>query len=94
MRRAMKEVCDVAASSAHLLPPALVDQFIAGTAKAPPYKTSMALDYENGRPMEIEVVLGNTVRAGQRAGVPIPVLETLYALARMVDRKLDKHRRT
>lgn len=87
VRRAMNEVCAVAAATGHPLDAALVGQFIEGTRKAPPYKTSMALDYENGRQMETEVILGNAVRAGRRENVAIPSLEALYALMKMVERK-------
>jgi len=87
VRRAMGEICAVAAATGHPLDPALAGQFIEGTRKAPPYKTSMALDYENGRPMETEVILGNAVRAGRRENVAIPSLEALYALLKMVERK-------
>jgi 2-dehydropantoate 2-reductase len=90
VRRAMEEVCAVAAATGHPLSPALIDQYIEGTRKAPPYKTSMALDFENGRPLELEVILGNAVRAGRRENVPIPLLETLYALLKMVERKTGK----
>ena len=51
----------------------------------PAYKTSMALDYENERAMEIEAILGNVVRAARRLGVPAPTLEAVYALAKMVE---------
>jgi 2-dehydropantoate 2-reductase len=50
----------------------------------PAYKTSMALDYENGRPMELEAILGNTVRAAGKLGVATPNLDAIYALATMV----------
>lgn len=87
VRRAMQEVCAVAAATGHPLDMSLAGQFIEGTRNAPPYKTSMALDYENGRPMETEVILGNAVRAGRREGVAIPSLEALYALMKMVEQK-------
>jgi 2-dehydropantoate 2-reductase len=90
VRRAMEEVCAVAAATGHPLSPALIDQYIDGTRKAPPYKTSMALDAENGRPLELEVILGNAVRAGRRENVPIPLLESLYAMMKMVERKTAK----
>jgi 2-dehydropantoate 2-reductase len=90
VRQAMKEVGDIAAATGHPLPEGLFDQFINGTRKAPPYKTSMALDYENGRPMEIEVILGNTVRAGRREKVAIPALESLYSLMKMVEFRQKK----
>lgn len=87
VRQAMQEVCAVAAAAGHPLPPTLIDQMIGGTQSMPAYKTSMALDYENNRPMEIEAILGNTVRAGRKYSVPMPVLESIYALARMIERK-------
>jgi 2-dehydropantoate 2-reductase len=85
VRRAMLEVCAVAAAVGHPLPPGLADQYIAGTRAMPAYKTSMALDLEHGRALELEAILGNTLRAGLAAGVPIPTLETLYALAGMIE---------
>lgn len=87
IRRAMRELCDIAAASGHPLPPELIDQFIDKTRNGPAYKTSMALDYENRRPMEVEAILGNAVRAGQRLQLSIPVLETLYGLLRMAEAK-------
>lgn len=88
--RAMREVCAIAAAAGHPLSPNLPGQYIEGTRKTPPYKTSMALDAENGRAMETEVILGNAVRAGRREKVAIPILETLYALLKMVERKAEK----
>lgn len=87
VRRTMREVCAVAAATGHPMPESLIDQFIEGTRKAPPYKTSMALDFENGRAMETEVILGNAVRAGRRENVVTPSLDALYALMKMVERK-------
>lgn len=57
----------------------------------PPYKTSMLLDYEQGRPLETEAILGNALRAGQRAGVDTPYLESVYALMKL--KMLDYERR-
>jgi 2-dehydropantoate 2-reductase len=87
IRKAMQEVCDAAAANGHVLPPKLVDNMIAGTRAMPAYKTSMALDYEHGRPLEIEAILGATVRAGRRAGVAMPALESIYAIAKMIEGK-------
>jgi 2-dehydropantoate 2-reductase len=84
VRRAMQEVCDVAQAAGHPQSPTLIEQMLATTRAMPAYKTSMALDYENGRPMEIEAILGNTVRAGRKLGVKTPNLDAIYALAKMV----------
>lgn len=87
IRAAMAEVCAVASAAGHPMHPQLIDQLIAGTRDIPAYKTSMALDYENGRSMEIEAILGNTVCAARKHGVATPILETLYALAKMIEQK-------
>jgi 2-dehydropantoate 2-reductase len=87
IRAAMTEVCAVAAAAGHSLHPKLIDQLIAGTRDIPAYKTSMALDYENGRPMEVEAILGNAVRAARKHSVKTPILDTLYALAKMIEAK-------
>ena len=69
------------AAAGHPQSPNLIEQMIATTKAMPAYKTSMALDYENGRPMEIEAILGNTVRAARKLGVATPNLDAIYALA-------------
>jgi len=51
-------------------------------------KPSMQVDVEMGRPTELEVVLGEMVRAGRRVGVPVPRLETIYAMMLIVQAHL------
>jgi len=85
IRRAMQEVCDIAAAAGHPLPAQIIDQMIASTLAMPAYKTSMAQDFESGRPLEIEAILGNAVRVGRKHEVAMPVLETVYALAKMIE---------
>jgi 2-dehydropantoate 2-reductase len=84
IRQAMAEVCAAAAAAGHPQSPKLIDAMIENTQQMPAYKTSMALDYENGRPMEIEAILGNVVRTARRLNVPTPALDAIYALANMV----------
>jgi 2-dehydropantoate 2-reductase len=88
IQRAMEEVCATAAAAGHPMHPKLIDQLIGSTKAIPAYFTSMALDYKYGRPMEIEAILGNTVRAARKHGVSTPILETLYALTKMIERNM------
>jgi 2-dehydropantoate 2-reductase len=90
IREAMLEVCAVAAADGHPQSPKLVDAMIATTLQMPAYKTSMALDRENGREMEIEAILGNVVRAAKTLRVATPKLETIYSLAKMVEASVAK----
>jgi 2-dehydropantoate 2-reductase len=92
VQRTMQEVCAVAAAAGHPMHPKLIEQLISATQAIPPYYTSMAQDYQAGRPMEIEAILGNTVRIARKHGVDTPVLETLYALAKMIERKIREPR--
>ncbi|WP_306304535.1 ketopantoate reductase family protein [Methylogaea oryzae] len=83
IRTLMQEVCAIAAAVGHPLPETLVDKSIHSTLKMPPYKTSMLVDFEAGRPLETEAILGNAVRAGQEVGAAAPHLETVYALMKL-----------
>ncbi len=83
VRAIMGEVETIANALGHSLSPEFIDDQIEKTRSASPYKTSMLLDYEAGRPMETEAIIGNTLRAAKRVGVSAPHLETLYTLIRM-----------
>ena len=47
------------------------------------FKTSMLQDFEAGRPIEIDAMVGAVIELGRRAEVATPMLETIQALARM-----------
>ncbi len=88
IRRAMEEVCAVAAAAGYPMHSEADRAADRRHQAMPPYHTSMALDYKYGRPMEIEAILGNTVRAARKHGVSTPILETLYALTKMIERNM------
>ncbi|SCZ90462.1 BZ3500_MvSof-1268-A1-R1_Chr1-3g02005 [Microbotryum saponariae] len=44
---------------------------------------SMLVDWIEGRPMEIEVILGNPIRIAREKGIEMPRLQSLYALLKM-----------
>ena len=43
---------------------------------------SMLTDVREGRPFEVEAIVGNTVRLAEEHGVKMPLLDALYALAK------------
>jgi 2-dehydropantoate 2-reductase len=47
------------------------------------FKTSMLQDFEAGRPVEIDAMVGAVVELGQRVGVDTPLLTAIGALTRM-----------
>jgi 2-dehydropantoate 2-reductase len=68
--------------------PISIDQRMAGAEKVGAHKTSMLQDFEAGRPMELEAVVGAVVELGDRLGVPLPGTQAVYACAKL----LDEHR--
>ena len=65
--------------------PISIDQRMAGAGRVGAHKTSMLQDLEAGRPMELEAVVGAVVELGDRFGVPVPAMRTVYACAKMLD---------
>jgi 2-dehydropantoate 2-reductase len=87
-RKIMEEVCLIAAAAGHPLPEEIVQQNIDGTRAMAPYKSSMLVDFEAARPMEVEAILGNGLRVAKKHGVSAPHMESLYGLLKLVDRKI------
>ncbi|HEX9475920.1 MAG TPA: 2-dehydropantoate 2-reductase [Candidatus Dormibacteraeota bacterium] len=61
-----------------------IDQRIKGAARVGDHKTSMLQDLEAGRPMEIDALTGSVVELGDRLGIPVPHLRTLYAAVKLL----------
>ena len=51
-------------------------------------KTSMLQDLEAGKPLELEPITGAVVELAQTYGVPVPVMTTVYALAKLLERSV------
>lgn len=54
------------------------------------YRPSMLLDLENGRPMELEVILGNPLKRAKELGVDAPILSTVYELLKLEKWKMEQ----
>ena len=63
----------------------VVGKMLDHTAKMAPYRTSMKIDYDEHRPMEVEAIFGNPLRTAQGAGQASPRLDTLYRQLRFID---------
>jgi 2-dehydropantoate 2-reductase len=67
--------------------PISIDQRIAGAEKVGAHRTSMLQDYEAGRPLELEPVVGAVVELGERLGVAMPATRAIYACVKMLDER-------
>ena len=62
-----------------------IDKMLNDTRKMVPYASSMLLDFQAGRPMEIEAIFGNPIRAAKASGYTPARIEMLYRLLCFLD---------
>lgn len=87
-RQLMGEVIQVARGCGVQLEDSLIDQLMNRINAMPGIGSSMQTDCKNGRPMEIDVILGFPVRKARELGISAPYLESLYVILRAVDGRL------
>ncbi|NQU10768.1 putative 2-dehydropantoate 2-reductase [bacterium] len=63
----------------------VISRMLAKTEQMVPYRTSMKLDYDERRPLEIEAIYGSPWRAARAAGRELPRLGALYRSLRFLD---------
>ena len=74
-----------------------IDRRIAGAERVGAHKTSMLQDLEQGKPLEIDALVGSVVELGRLTGTPTPHIDAVYAcvslLAKTVaDARVDSPR--
>lgn len=82
----MQEVL-AAAAAVHQrhIPASFIQDMVAATAQMQPYRTSMKLDYDAGRPLEVEAIFGRPLRLAQAAGLKVEYLEMIYRQLKFLD---------
>lgn len=83
----MREVITGAAAVGRAIPDSFVEKMLVDTDKMPPYRTSMKMDYEYRRPMEVESIFGNPLRAAQATDTTLPRIEMLYEQLKFLDQR-------
>ncbi|MGA1282808.1 MAG: putative 2-dehydropantoate 2-reductase [Prochlorothrix sp.] len=74
----MEEVAQGAAAYDREIPSTFIEQMLASTAKMEPYLTSMKLDYDHHRPLELEAMFQNPLALAQAKGLDLPCIRSLY----------------
>ena len=83
----MREVVAGAAATGRIIPDRFIQQMLDYTEKMTPYRTSMKLDYDEGRPLEVETMFGNPLRTATAAGANLPLIGMLYHQLKFLDAK-------
>ena len=81
-RDLMSETLDAARRLGHAIPDEFADFQITRSESMGAYRASSMIDYEAGRPVEVEAIWGEPCRQGARAGASLPRLEMLTRLLR------------
>jgi 2-dehydropantoate 2-reductase len=82
-RQLMDEVIRTAHAAGLMLDPGLLEVNTGRTLTMGAYRSSMQIDRETHRPIELDAIIGNPLRVAQKLGVPTPRLQMLYALLAM-----------
>jgi 2-dehydropantoate 2-reductase len=69
-----------------------LDKRIAGAEAVGAHKTSMLLDVEHGRSLELAALVGSVVELGRITATPTPTIDTIYAVASLLTRTLAAQR--
>ena len=83
----MREVVAGAAACGPRIPDAFVQQMLDDTERMIPYATSMKLDYDAGRPLELDAIYGAPLAAAREAGHEMVRVQALYEQLRFLDRR-------
>ncbi|MFW5845479.1 MAG: putative 2-dehydropantoate 2-reductase [Planctomycetota bacterium] len=75
----MQEVHSAAAATGNILPADLPEQMLRTTDAMPPYRPSMQLDRENGRPLEVVYLYDRPLALAHAASCAMPRTATLAA---------------
>ncbi|MEG4942801.1 putative 2-dehydropantoate 2-reductase [Microcoleus sp. F4-D5] len=94
VKEMMGEVVAGAKSCDRIIPDDFISQMLEYTQKMKPYRTSMKIDYDESRPLEVEAIFGNPIRVAQQAGVKLPQIEVLYRMLKFVDFQRQEAERT
>ncbi len=84
----MYEVAAGSKSCGRIIPDSFIQTMLDYTVKMKPYRTSMKIDYDERRPLEVEAIFGNPLRKAQAADVNLPQISCIYQQLKFLDEKI------
>ena len=82
--RAVMEECAAVAGALGIQFPVSVERRMEGALAVGDHKTSMLLDWEAGKPLELDCITGAIVEIADLVAVPVPTVRTLHTLTTAV----------
>ncbi len=87
VKELMDEVVTGAKMCDRIISESFVNEMLDHTAKMKPYRTSMKIDYDEKRVLEVEAIFGNPLLMVLNAGMQLPRIATLYQQLKFLDAK-------
>lgn len=81
----MREVLEGAAACGRTIPDAFVQQMLDDTERMIPYATSMKVDHDAGRPLELQAIYGEPLARAREAGCEMVRVRALYEQLSFLD---------
>lgn len=81
----MAEVAVGAESMGRIIGDRFIQTMLDYTLKMKPYRTSMKIDHDEHRPLEVEAIFGNPLRIVQATGVNLPQIDCLYKQLKFIN---------
>ncbi|MCC5639398.1 putative 2-dehydropantoate 2-reductase [Nostoc sp. CHAB 5844] len=81
----MYEVAAGAKITGRIIADSFIQTMLDYTIKMKPYRTSMKIDYDEHRPLEVEAIFGNPLRKAQAANVFLLQISCLYNQLKFLD---------
>jgi len=88
----MTEVLSASVGTGHMVDPGAIDALFDSTERMVPYAPSMKLDYEAGRPMELDAIYRVPLEVASAAGVRMPRMAQLWRQLVFLDRRNTRDR--
>ena len=81
----IREVHQGAAACGVAVPDEAIEITMDNTRKMVPYDSSMRIDFQNNRPMELQAIFGNPLAATKQHGHEMPRVEMLYQILQFMN---------
>jgi 2-dehydropantoate 2-reductase len=82
--RAVMEACAAVAAALGIELPVSIERRMEGALAVGDHRTSMLLDWEAGKPLELDCMTGAIIEIAELVSVPVPTVRTLHTLTRAV----------
>jgi 2-dehydropantoate 2-reductase len=90
VEKLMFEVAAGANSYGRNIPDSFIQKMLDYTLQMKPYRTSMKIDYDECRPLEVEAIFGNPLRQAQAVGTNLLQISCIYHQLKFLNTKNQK----